>query len=256
MISAGYKVNDLTELKALVTSDKLTGYARLVSSIPAWFSYDSGSSTASDDINVILPDSGTGRWLRAPKVPSATEVIELSEYIDDRVANLLQQGSNITITYNDTANTLTIASSGAGYTSEEAQDAVGGILTDTSTIDLTYNDSSNQITAAIIAGSITNSLIAASAGIDQTKVDGLVSALSGKATTSHTHISTHIGDFSEAVQDVVGGFLVQGSNITLDYNDGSNTLTISATSSGGGGGGLGDWDDLYTNAISGWDSEY
>lgn len=36
----------------------------------------------------------------------------LNENIDDRVANLLQAGSNITLTYNDTLGTLTIAASG------------------------------------------------------------------------------------------------------------------------------------------------
>lgn len=38
----------------------------------------------------------------------------LSELIDDRVAALLAEGANITLTYDDTSNTLTIASSGGG----------------------------------------------------------------------------------------------------------------------------------------------
>lgn len=36
----------------------------------------------------------------------------LSELVDDRVATLLVAGSNITLTYNDASNTLTIAASG------------------------------------------------------------------------------------------------------------------------------------------------
>lgn len=40
----------------------------------------------------------------------------LSETIDDRVAALLQAGSNITLTYNDGANTLTIAAASSGGT--------------------------------------------------------------------------------------------------------------------------------------------
>lgn len=39
-----------------------------------------------------------------------------NEQVDDRVAALLQAGANITLTYNDVANTLTIASSGGGAT--------------------------------------------------------------------------------------------------------------------------------------------
>lgn len=39
---------------------------------------------------------------------------------------------------------------------------------------------------------------------------------------------------AEKVQDIVAGFLTQGTNVTIAYNDATNTLTISA--SGGGGG--------------------
>jgi hypothetical protein len=41
-------------------------------------------------------------------------ISDLSESIDDRVANLLVAGSNITLTYNDVANSLTIDASGGG----------------------------------------------------------------------------------------------------------------------------------------------
>jgi hypothetical protein len=62
-------------------------------------------------------------------------------------------------------------------------------------------------------------------------------SIAGKPTVFppdvHTHPSTAITDFTEAVQDVVGAFLVAGTNVTLNYNDVANTLTINA--SGGGG---------------------
>lgn len=38
----------------------------------------------------------------------------LSELVDDRVSSLLVAGTNVTLTYDDTANTLTIAASGGG----------------------------------------------------------------------------------------------------------------------------------------------
>jgi hypothetical protein len=59
-------------------------------------------------------------------------------------------------------------------------------------------------------------------------------ALSDKAALSHTHVASAVTDFSEAVDDRVNTLLTAGSNITLDYNDSVNTLTINA--SGGGGG--------------------
>jgi len=65
----------------------------------------------------------------------------------------------------------------------------------------------------------------------------VTSALSGKADTSHTHTASQVTDFSEAVDDRVSALLVAGTDISLSYNDASNTLTITSTASGGGGGG-------------------
>ena len=62
------------------------------------------------------------------------------------------------------------------FTDERAQDAVGNILTDSSKIDFTYNDAGNSITATIVAGSLVNADINASAAIDASKIaDGSVS---------------------------------------------------------------------------------
>jgi hypothetical protein len=63
----------------------------------------------------------------------------------------------------------------------------------------------------------------------------VTSALSGKADTSHTHTASQVTDFSEAVDDRVSALLVAGTDISLSYNDASNTLTITSTASGGGG---------------------
>jgi hypothetical protein len=56
--------------------------------------------------------------------------------------------------------------------------------------------------------------------------------ITGKPSTfppsSHTHPSSQITDFSEAVDDRVASLLVGGTNITLTYNDGAGTLTIDA----------------------------
>lgn len=57
-------------------------------------------------------------------------------------------------------------------------------------------------------------------------------AISGKPSTfppsTHSHTSPDVSDFSEAVDDRVASLLVAGSNITLTYNDGANTLTVAA----------------------------
>lgn len=60
----------------------------------------------------------------------------------------------------------------------------------------------------------------------------------GAAASSHTHISSQVTDLTEAVQDIVGAFIVPGTNITKTYDDAANTLTIDAAGGGGGGGGI------------------
>ena len=54
------------------------------------------------------------------------------------------------------------------------------------------------------------------------------------APSAHTHTSTDVTDFTEAVQDIVGAMIVAGSNVTATYNDGAGTLTIASTGGGGG----------------------
>jgi hypothetical protein len=58
-------------------------------------------------------------------------------------------------------------------------------------------------------------------------------ALDGKAATAHTHVTTDITGLTEATQDTIASTLVAGTNVTLNYNDGAGTLTVSATPGAG-----------------------
>jgi hypothetical protein len=55
------------------------------------------------------------------------------------------------------------------------------------------------------------------------------------AASVHTHTTADITGFSEAVDDEVASLLVAGTNISITYNDVSNTLTITNTASAGSG---------------------
>lgn len=56
----------------------------------------------------------------------------------------------------------------------------------------------------------------------------------GMGDPDFTNINaSYVSDFSEAVDDRVAALLVAGTNITLNYNDAANTLTINSTASGG-----------------------
>jgi hypothetical protein len=91
---------------------------------------------------------------------STTDLLEGSnlyftdERVDDRVSNLIVAGTGITSTYDDVANTLTIASTITQYTDELAQDAVGTILIDSSSIDFTYTDATPSISAVVLPAGV------------------------------------------------------------------------------------------------------
>jgi hypothetical protein len=50
----------------------------------------------------------------------------------------------------------------------------------------------------------------------------------GAAPVVHTHTSTQVTDFAEAVQDAVAAMLTSGANVTLTYNDVAGTLQVTA----------------------------
>ena len=48
------------------------------------------------------------------------------------------------------------------------------------------------------------------------------------APIGHTHVSTEVTDFAEAVQDAVAAMLVSGANVTLTYDDALGKVTVTA----------------------------
>jgi len=93
---------------------------------------------------------------------------------------------------------------------DAVNDRVNGLLTAGSNVQLTYLDQNNETSSLTIA-------------------------VTGVSLVGHTHPSTDITDFTEAVQDVVGsgagsgGFLVNGSGLAWNYNDNANTLSVGIT---------------------------
>ncbi len=70
-----------------------------------------GAGVTDGDKGDVIVSAGGTVW--------TLDTAAVAERIDDRVAALLTAGSNITLTYNDVANTLTIAAtggSGSSYT--------------------------------------------------------------------------------------------------------------------------------------------
>lgn len=185
---------------------------------------------------INLPVKGEADW--DVKLSAAINTINgavtaqgdsLPEDIQDGIASTLVAGTNVTLTYDDVAGTLTISAAGGGG---------GGV-----TLPINQSDVTGLVSA--LAGkqptgdyatntALTTGLAGKQASGDYATNGALTSGLAGKANTSHTHTASQVTDFAEAAQDATAALLVAGSNITLSYDDVANTLTI-ASSTGGGG---------------------
>jgi len=149
------------------------------------------------------------------------------ERVDDRVANLLTAGSNISLTYDDGAGTLTVAateddlsnndtddlsegSTNLYFTDERVDDRVNSLLTAGTGITLTYDDGADSLT------------IAGSAQYGDSDVESYLSGGTG-VTFSSGEIS--IG------QDVATSSNVTFGNLTLsgDLTVNGTTTTIATT---------------------------
>lgn len=210
--STGYAIADITALKAIVAADRADRYLLYVASVDSWYRFNSSSSAVGDDNLIVVPSSGSGRWIKTDLKPSDSLTWTAAQnffanYTNFAPASAPSTGaSDVAIYNNGGILSRRLPSNGAiapiaAYDSafdEAVDDRVGALLTAGSNITLNYNDGSGTLT------------ISSSTAFDSA--------------------------FNEAVDDRVFGLLVAGTNITLDYNDAANTLTINSTGGGGSSG--------------------
>lgn len=170
---------------------------------------------------------------------STTDVTALAEYIQDTVASLLVAGTNVTLTYDDAANTLTVnavgGSSGESNTASNVGTTGIGLFKTKSGVDLQFKKlqaASGKLT--VVANGNGNNVDLDLGTVAIADITGLQAALDAKAALSHTHTSSAITDFAEAVDDRVATLIVAGTGITKTYDDAANTLTLASTGVGGG----------------------
>lgn len=125
---------------------------------------------------------------------ASTDISDLAETVQDNIGAAMTAGTNITVTYNDGAGTITIAQTNATSTgitdfTEAVQDVVGALGLGGSGLTFTYTDGSNT---AVLAVNVDNSSIEIAADILQVKAGGI--------TTSH------IADGTIAQGDLAAGF--------------------------------------------------
>jgi hypothetical protein len=181
---------------------------------------------------------------------TATTISNFNEAVDDRVAALLVAGANITLTYNDTANTLTVASSGggAGVTDGDKGDiSVSGSgatwVIDNAAVTLAKlaNLSAGTVIGRITAGTgQPEALTAANLRTLINVADGATanatdSALRDRATHTGTQTVATISDFTSAVNALIAG---GGTEVTWASVTGKPSFATVATSG------------LYTDLLS------
>ena len=281
---ASFDTGDLAEGSNLYYTDSRVG-TYLTTNNYATQSYVDSAVASENEISemndVTLTSLATGEFLQyngtawvnvVPDTDDITEGTNLfftEERVDDRVAGLLTAGSNITLTYDDAAGTLTIAateddlsnnttddlaegSTNLYFTNERAQDAVGAMLSgNTETlISVTYDDA-NNIIDFVVDNDLSNYDNTTSAFIDLTDLSvstgsGLTyNNLTGEFGTSAipnaqlANDSITINSYSTALGSsvtlVTDDIAEDGSPINLWYTDARARASISVTDAGGDG---------------------
>ena len=182
--------------------------------------------TGATHTNVSVSYDDNAGTLAITAAPTYTD-----EQAQDAVAAALAAGThtNITVAYDDAANSISLTGA-VTYTDEKAQDAVASMLTEGAGIDLTYDDGANTLTIASTITQYTDELAqdAAYAALSAGTHTGVTVAYddTGNAISLTNTITQYT---NEMAQDTVAGMLTEGAGIDLTYDDNANTLTVAST---------------------------
>lgn len=187
---------------------------------------DHGSLTglSDDDHTQYHNDSRADTWLATKSTSDLSEGSNLyytEERVDDRVNALLQAGTNVSLVYNDLANTLTINATGGG--GGGASDSFTTIQTDTGTYPVadsatdTLTFTSDDPTSYSFAGDATTDTVELSISDATTTVRGLVSTgtqtLKGRKTLQNISVDEPVFDEGFANEFVVQNTANQTASI-------------------------------------------
>ena len=197
-----------------------------------------GEMGVESDSNLFKFGNGSSTWTALSYANNSD--VAIGEISQDAINSALTMGSGLTKTYNDGANTITIAVDNSYFT-ELAQDAINSAFVEGNGITRVYNDASNTFTVAVDTSVIAN----------KTYVDNAVSGLSNTVNAGYLEVSDRgaaLGVASldsntlvpqaqilEPVQDIVAAMTVGGRGLNTSYNDTTGALTLTPALSGRGG---------------------
>ena len=175
--------------------------------------------------NVTGNVTGTVSTLSNHTTSNLTEGTNLyftDERVDDRVSSLLVAGTNITLTYNDAADTLTVSANNTG----------GYDLSNNTTTDLAegtnlYFTTARARSSISVSGDLSYNSTTGVLSVTTYKTSNFNTDFATKSTTDLTE-GTNLYFTNERAQDAVASMLVAGTNISLNYDDTANTLTVTA----------------------------
>jgi hypothetical protein len=244
-------VADVAAVKAVAAASRTDNMSLWVDSLKAFFYFDSGSSATGDDVQVITPTAGTGRWLKAhaaiptagltaSRIPSTDASGNLQSsgnatFSGDMTVtgDLTVQGTTTTlqttnldvedtnITINDGGNDAT--SEGAGLTVERTGTAGSLKYATALTSKFKIGDlgSESEIITAAGAQSIT--------GV-KTITNPVLTAPDLNAGTVDSLSSLSVRDTSAAFDVTIAAtsspILTAGRTLTVDVNDANRTLDL------------------------------
>ena len=194
-----------------------------------------GELGVESDTNLFKFGNGSSTWTALAYANNSD--VAIGEISQDAIAAALTMGGGLTKTYNDGANTITLAVD-PGYFNELAQDAINTALTPGTGITKTYDDTANQISVSVDTSVIsTKSYVDSQVGSLQSTSDStyLVAADLGQASgvaslnASGKVPSTQL-DITETIQDAVGTFVTTSGNLlSATYNDAAGTFVLGST---------------------------
>ena len=192
------------------------------------------SKLANDSVTVNSQevDLGSAITLTTANVGENTNLYYTDERVDDRVNALLVAGTNITTSYDDSAGTYTINSS--GKTQEEIEDIVNGLVVGGTNITSTYDDAAGTLTLAGLSDSaIQGKITVTDAGGDGSLAysGGTITYTGPSASETRAHLSAGTGVTYSSGQFSIGQAVATSSNVTFADLVVSGNLTVNGATS-------------------------